>query len=51
MNKLEKDALYDELCAKLDAYDDCPDVFTEADLESFVELLQRIRKNWDELVG
>lgn len=48
MNKLQKDAIYDEMCGLLTDYETGENDVNSADL---YEMLVKIQNNWEELTG
>ena len=51
MNKLQKDAIYDELCNVLTIYESDDDLTATDCMEILYEMLVKIQNNWEELTG
>ena len=49
MNKLEKDALYDEMCRVLTEYESDDDISASDAAAMCYEMLIKIQYNWEEL--
>lgn len=49
MNKLQKDAIYDELCKVLTIYESDDDLTATDCMEMLYEMLVKIQNNWEEL--
>ena len=50
MNKLQKDAIYDEMCYLLTDYE-TDELYREYAAEDLYDMLVKIQNNWEELTG
>ena len=51
MNKLQKDAIYDEMCHLITDYEVALDNEFVVDPDDFYEFLVRLQNNWEELTS
>ena len=51
MTRLDKNALYDELCNVLTEYESDDDLSATYCMEMCYDMLVKIQNNWEELIG
>lgn len=51
MNKLQKYAIYDELCSVLTIYESDDDMTATDVMEMCYDMLVKIQNNWEELIS